>query len=138
MDIVSREKRSAMMAGIRGKDTQPEMRVRRAAHALGFRYRLHRRDLPGHPDLVFPKLRKVILVHGCYWHRHPGCRFAYMPKSNVDFWQQKFGNNQKRDRHTLSELVKLGWIPMVIWECETVDPDLLGERLVAHLGGHRE
>jgi DNA mismatch endonuclease, patch repair protein len=75
-----------MMAGIRGKDTQPEMRVRRVAHALGFRYRLHRPDLPGHPDLVFPKLRKVILVHGCYWHRHPGCRFAYMPKSNVDFW----------------------------------------------------
>jgi DNA mismatch endonuclease, patch repair protein len=127
-----------MMAGIRGKDTQPEMRVRRVAHALGFRYRLHRPDLPGHPDLVFPKLRKVILVHGCYWHRHPGCRFAYMPKSNVDFWQHKFENNQKRDRQALSELVKLGWIPMVIWECETVDPDLLRARLLSHLGERRE
>src|SRR5690349_19818749 len=116
LDIVSPEKRSAMMAGIRGKDTKPELRVRRTAHALGFRYRLHRHDLPGTPDLVFPRLRKVIFVHGCYWHRHPGCRFAYTPKSNTEFWRRKFEANQERDQRSLSELRKQGWDPFVIWE----------------------
>jgi len=137
MDIVEKERRSAMMANIRGKDTQPEIRVRRAAHALGYRYRLHRRDLPGCPDIVFPSLSKVILVHGCYWHRHPGCRFAYSPKSNMAFWQGKFVANQERDRKALSALQCQGWDPLVIWECETRDPKWLAARIVSHLGHGR-
>ncbi|MDZ5698646.1 DNA mismatch endonuclease Vsr [Chelativorans sp. M5D2P16] len=138
MDIVSQEKRSAMMARVRGKDTQPELRVRRVAHALGFRHRLHRRDLPGSPDLVFPRLRKVILVHGCYWHRHRNCRFAYTPKSNTEFWERKFRANQERDRRALSELTELGWDTLVIWECETEDLEHLRERVASHLGGVRD
>jgi len=134
MDIVTPEKRSAMMAGIRGKDTSPELRVRRAAHALGYRFRLHRRNLPGSPDLVFPRLGKVILVHGCYWHRHPGCRFAYTPKSNTEFWARKFAGNVERDRRTLSDLQRLGWDPLVIWECETYDLAELRGRLDSYLG----
>ncbi|WP_262299017.1 very short patch repair endonuclease [Microvirga sesbaniae] len=133
MDIVEKAKRSAMMARIRSKDTQPELRVRRIAHAMGYRYRLHRRDLPGSPDLVFPRLRKVILIHGCYWHRHPGCRFAYQPKSNTAFWDEKFRRNQERDRRVLSELRALGWDPLIIWECETRNPETLRTRIAAHL-----
>jgi len=134
MDRVSPEKRSAMMAGIRGKDTTPELRVRRAAHALGYRFRLHRRDLPGSPDLVFPRFRKVILVHGCYWHRHPACRFAYTPRSNTAFWKHKFEGNMERDRRTLAELQQLGWDALVIWECTTYNLDDLKRRIVSHLG----
>lgn len=134
MDIVSPERRSSMMAGIRGKDTTPELCVRRAAHALGYRFRLHRRDLPGSPDLVFPRLRKVILVHGCYWHRHPGCRFAYTPKSNTAFWERKFEENTERDGRQLQELEQLGWDPLVIWECTTYNLDELNRQIVLHLG----
>lgn len=134
MDIVSPERRSAMMAGIRGKNTTPEVQVRRAAHALGYRFRLHRRDLPGSPDLVFPRLRKVILVHGCYWHRHPGCRFAYTPKSNTAFWERKFEENMERDRRQLLELERLGWDPLVIWECTAYNLDELKRQITLHLG----
>jgi DNA mismatch endonuclease, patch repair protein len=105
------------MAKIRAKDTKPELVVRSIAHKLGFRYRLHRRDLPGSPDLVFPYLGKVIFVHGCYWHRHPNCHYAYSPKSNMSFWQSKFDANIARDRVAISELQKLGWHVIVIWEC---------------------
>jgi DNA mismatch endonuclease, patch repair protein len=135
MDIVDRARRSAMMAKIRGKDTKPELRVRQVAHALGFRYRLHRRALPGSPDVVFPRLKKVILVHGCYWHRHEGCRYAYSPKSNIAFWQKKFRQNHERDLRALSNLAEQGWDPLVIWECETRDPQILRARIVEHLGG---
>jgi DNA mismatch endonuclease (patch repair protein) len=133
MDIVSPGKRSAMMARIRGKDTTPELRVRRAAHALGYRFRLHRRDLPGSPDLVFPRLRKLILVHGCYWHRHPGCLLAYTPKSNTEFWESKFIGNVERDRRAFTEIERLGWDPLVIWECETYDLSDLKGRIGSHL-----
>jgi DNA mismatch endonuclease (patch repair protein) len=133
MDIVDAAQRSAIMAGIRGKDTKPEIAVRRAAHALGYRFRLHRRDLPGSPDLVFPKLRCVIWVHGCYWHRHKGCRFAYEPKSNVEFWRSKFEKNKDRDRRAFAELVNMGWKPLVIWECETRDSAELKVRIASHL-----
>jgi DNA mismatch endonuclease, patch repair protein len=135
MDIVDRARRSAMMAKIRGKDTKPELRVRQVAHALGFRFRLHRRALPGSPDLVFPRMKKVILVHGCYWHRHEGCRYAYSPKSNIAFWQKKFRQNHERDLRALSNLAEQGWDPLVIWECETRDPQILRARIVEHLGG---
>jgi DNA mismatch endonuclease (patch repair protein) len=133
MDVVDKARRSEMMAGIRGKDTQPELRVRQVAHAMGFRYRLHRRDLPGSPDLVFPRLKKVILVHGCYWHRHANCRYAYNPKSNLGFWREKFRKNKERDVGALSELMRLGWDPLVIWECETRDRERLRARISEHL-----
>lgn len=135
MDIVEPARRSKMMSRIRGKNTGPELAVRRAAHALGFRFRLHRRDLPGSPDLVFPGRRKVVFVHGCYWHRHPACRLAYQPKSNVEFWNAKFQRNVERDARVMAELERQGWSPLIVWECESRDPDILSARLRAHLGG---
>jgi DNA mismatch endonuclease (patch repair protein) len=134
MDIVNKARRSAMMAAIKGKDTKPELLVRRAAHALGYRFRLHRRDLPGSPDLVFPGRRKVIFVHGCYWHRHQGCRLAYVPKSNQEFWLAKFQANHARDQWALADLVATGWDPLVVWECETGDAAGLRDRIASHLG----
>jgi DNA mismatch endonuclease, patch repair protein len=133
MDVVSAEQRSAMMSRIRGRDTKPELVVRRLAHALGYRFRLHLRDLPGAPDLVFPRRKKVVFVHGCFWHRHPGCRFAYQPKSNIEFWQKKFESNTERDARVLRELRKEGWNPLVVWECETSDVETLAARLRSHL-----
>jgi DNA mismatch endonuclease (patch repair protein) len=107
-----------MMAGIRSKDTKPEMTVRRYLHARGFRYRLHARDLPGSPDLVLPKYRVAILVHGCFWHRHAGCRFATTPASNVERWNVKFQANMDRDARKLASLEEAGWRVIVVWECE--------------------
>lgn len=133
MDIVDKGRRSAMMAGIRGKDTKPEMQVRRAAHALGYRFRLHRRDLPGSPDLVFPACRKVIFVHGCFWHRHEDCRHAAIPKSNSEFWQEKFEKNRARDVRAMTDLVAAGWDALVVWECETLDAKVLKDRIASHL-----
>lgn len=123
-----------MMSGIRGRDTKPELAVRRLVHALGYRFRLHRRDLPGSPDVVLPKHRKVIFVHGCFWHRHPGCRFAYNPKSRVDFWATKFAENVARDRRTHAELVRMGWQVLTVWECETSNLNDLRETLREFLG----
>ncbi|ACM36975.1 DNA G:T-mismatch repair endonuclease [Allorhizobium ampelinum S4] len=112
------------MSRIRGRDTRPEMLVRRTAHALGYRYRLHAKDLPGRPDLVFPKKRIALFVHGCFWHRHPGCRLAYTPKSNQQFWQSKFDRNVERDGEVIAGLRALGWKPQIIWECQTRKPGL--------------
>lgn len=116
-DIVSPEVRSRMMSGIRAKDTRPELVLRKALHALGFRYRLHVRNLPGRPDLVFPKYRAIILVHGCFWHRH-GCSKTTMPSTNVEFWKMKFQRNVERDREVYTQLISRGWRLCVIWECE--------------------
>jgi DNA mismatch endonuclease (patch repair protein) len=110
------------MRRIRKVDTKPEMVVRKAAHALGLRFRLHRRDLPGSPDLVLPKHRKVVLVHGCFWHQHEGCRLARQPKSRLDYWLPKLARNVERDVEVRKALVTLGWQPLVIWECETRIP----------------
>ena len=107
------------MSRVRGRDTTPEMRVRRAAHALGLRYRLNRRDLPGRPDMLFPKHRVALFVHGCFWHRHSGCRKASDPKSRQDFWQAKFEANVARDARVSVELRRLRWRVETIWECET-------------------
>lgn len=134
MDTVSKEVRSRMMGSIKGKDTAPELAVRRAAHALGFRFRLHRRDLPGSPDIVFPSRNTALFVHGCYWHRHKGCRFCYSPKSNVAFWEQKFQKNIARDERVRGELEKRGWRVVTFWECETVGEDGLRNKLKAILG----
>lgn len=134
MDIIDKQARSRLMGRIRGKDTKPEMVVRRIAHRLGFRFRLHRSDLPGSPDLVFPGRRKVVFVHGCYWHRHPGCRLAYQPKSNVEFWTEKFAANVARDQKALQELRNQGWDTLVIWECDAKDSGLVASRLSTYLG----
>ena len=132
-DIFEAAKRSEIMSRIRGRDTKPEMVVRKVAHRLGFRFRLHRRDLPGCPDLVFPRYRAVIMVHGCFWHRHPSCQYAYSPKTRVQFWQDKFESNMVRDRRNETALKELGWRVLVIWECETKDFEAVAERIKVHL-----
>ncbi|WP_083842419.1 DNA mismatch endonuclease Vsr [Bradyrhizobium sp. ORS 375] len=118
MDIVSKKKRSAMMAAVRDKNTGPELLVRRALHACGYRFRLHRRDLPGRPDVVLPKHKTVIFVHGCFWHRHTGCKKATVPKSNADFWAKKFDQNLARDARAVAALRREGWRIITAWECE--------------------
>lgn len=117
-DIVDAAARSRMMAAIGRKDTNPELQVRRYLHRLGVRYRLHDARLPGSPDLVLPKYRAVIFVHGCFWHRHADCRFAYMPKSRPEFWLHKFESNLARDRRVVRALRQSGWRVFVVWECE--------------------
>ena len=123
IDIVDSRRRSEMMAGIKGRDTKPELVVRRIAHRLGLRFRLHRKDLPGRPDLVFPRHRLAVFVHGCFWHRHEECRYSYTPKSRVAFWMKKFAQNVARDRRDQEALQDLGWQVLVIWECETRDEE---------------
>lgn len=118
-DVVDPQTRSRMMAGIRGKDTKPEMTVRRYLHARGFRYRLHDKRLPGRPDLVFPRYRTVLFVHGCFWHQHPGCRYATTPATNAEFWQHKLSANLHRDTRQAEALVVSGWRVLTVWECET-------------------
>ncbi len=128
-DIVDQATRSRMMSRIRNRDTAPEMAVRRELCSLGIRYRLHNGKLPGRPDIVIGRLRTVIFVHGCYWHRHPGCRLAYTPKSNVEFWQRKLEGNVARDARNQALLMEQGWRVVVIWECETRDHGALREQL---------
>ena len=135
VDVFDPAKRSEVMSRIRGRDTKPEMIVRRIAHGLGFRFRLHRPDLPGRPDLVFPRYKAVIMVHGCFWHRHPGCRYTTTPKTRVDYWQKKFDGNVVRDRRNEAALSELGWRTMVIWECETRDREAVAERIEGFLRG---
>jgi len=118
VDVVDKKTRSRMMSGIRGKNTRPEIAVRRYLHAHGFRFRLHRKDLPGKPDVVLPKYRTAIFVHGCYWHRHDGCKYATTPSSNREFWQRKFRENVERDRRDQARLADAGWNVLVIWECQ--------------------
>jgi DNA mismatch endonuclease (patch repair protein) len=115
------------MARIKGRDTGPELRVRKVAHALGLRFRLNRTDLPGKPDIVFPKFRIAVFVHGCFWHQHAGCRRASTPKSNTDYWDAKLRRNVERDAHTLLALTRQGWRMVVIWECETNDSERLAD-----------
>lgn len=120
-DIVSPAVRSRMMAGIRGKNTKPELAIRSALHALGFRYRLHRKDLPGRPDIVFPKYRAVVMVHGCFWHGHD-CNLFRWPTTREDFWRTKIGRNMERDRMQHAALVAAGWRIGTIWECAVKGP----------------
>ncbi|WP_342635918.1 DNA mismatch endonuclease Vsr [Methylobacterium segetis] len=131
---MSPAERSARMALIRSKDTKPELIVRRLAHRLGFRYRLHRKDLPGRPDLTFPARRKVIYVHGCFWHHHSGCKVAHLPASRRDYWSGKFTRNVERDARNLADVMALGWQPLIVWECETRDPARLERVLTEFLG----
>jgi len=124
-DIVDRKTRSRMMAGIRGADTRPEIAVRSFLHRRGFRFRLRARELPGRPDIVLPKYGAVVFVHGCFWHRHPNCRFAYVPKTRRAFWLDKFAENVERDRAVARRLRDLEWRVFVVWECEITEARLL-------------
>lgn len=123
-DVVDSETRSRMMAGIRGRDTRPEIALRRALHARGLRYRLHSSALPGRPDLVLPRHRAVIFVHGCFWHRHPDCRYATTPATRAEFWTAKFEANVARDRRVEEALTAMGWRVGIIWECALRGRDL--------------
>ena len=119
------DQRSRNMAAIKSKNTKPEIAVRKMLHALGYRFRLHRKDLPGSPDIVLPKYKTVIFVHGCFWHRHENCKYASTPKTRKEFWENKFNENMKRDKNNFKELKKLNWNLLVIWECETKNINLL-------------
>ena len=124
-----------MMSAIRGKDTGPEMSVRQYLHACGLRYRLHQEGLPGRPDLVFPRYRTVVFVHGCFWHRHLGCRFATTPATRAEFWTGKFARNVARDKVNAAALAAMGWKVLTIWECETRDPLALDQLFWRVLSG---
>src|SRR5947207_1144865 len=129
-DIVDQATRSRMMAGIKGKNTRPEVLVRQGLHRRGVRFRLHVAALPGHPDLCFKRYHAVVFVHGCYWHRHENCRFASTPTSHREFWLSKFATNVERDERALSELTRLGWRVGVVWEC-SLRPRSLEQTLLA-------
>jgi DNA mismatch endonuclease (patch repair protein) len=136
MDKISPERRSANMAKIRSQDTKPELVVRKMAHALGYRFRLHRKDLPGRPDLVFASRRAVIFVHGCFWHQHPedSCKDARLPKTRLDYWLPKLARNTERDGTSNAALAAAGWRVLTIWDCETRDLAALAERIQTFLG----
>lgn len=136
-DVFSREKRSAIMSRIHGTDTEPELRVRKQLFSMGFRYRLHYAKLPGKPDIVLPKHKKAIFVHGCFWHGHPDCKRAKPPSSNVEFWRAKIGRTVERDRKNLELLTTLGWKVLTIWACETTNGSLLKRKLGDFLNGPR-
>jgi DNA mismatch endonuclease (patch repair protein) len=134
VDMFTKAKRSEIMSRIGGKDTAPELRVRRMLHALGFRFRLHRDDLPGKPDIVLPRHRKILFIHGCFWHGHPGCPRSALPTTNRPFWEKKISGNRTRDRRVRGELRKLGWDVLVLWQCKLKDTQALADRLATFLG----
>jgi DNA mismatch endonuclease, patch repair protein len=133
-DKLTPERRSWNMGRIRGTDTQPEKLVRRVLHRMGYRFRIQNRRLPGKPDVVMQRYKAVIFVHGCFWHRHPGCKFSYTPKSQIDFWRRKFSDTIERDRRTEVLLRESGWNVVIVWECEAKDSALLSQRLRAKIG----
>ena len=135
MDNLSPKRRSENMRRIRSKNTKPELFIRSVVHKLGYRFRLHRKDLPGSPDLVFPARKKVIFIHGCFWHQHPkhDCLDSKVPKSNTVYWKPKLERNTQRDAECQLELTKLGWQPMTIWECELKRTDALEKKIIKFL-----
>lgn len=135
MDTVSKKRRSEIMANIRAKDMKPEMVVRRLVHSMGYRYRLHRRDLPGRPDLAFMGRRKAIFVHGCFWHQHADCYDGKLPKSNRAYWIPKLRGNEARDHENQAKLADMGWSTLVIWECWTKDTQRLRGLIRSFLEG---
>lgn len=130
MDVMPPEARSALMSRIRGKDTRPELLIRRGLHALGFRYRLHRTDLPGTPDIILPKHRAVVFVHGCFWHGHEGCPAFRLPGSRPEFWKSKIERNAARDERDRKALLAMDWRVMTVWECALRGPNRLGLEIV--------
>ena len=127
------EQRSRNMSAIKSKNTKPEIAVRRLLHSMGYRFRLHRKDLPGSPDIVLPKYKTVIFVHGCFWHRHENCKYASTPKTRKEFWENKFNSNKKRDQKIQKEIIDLGWQFIIIWECEARNIQPLEEKLKGYL-----
>lgn len=127
------EKRSAIMRSVKSKNTRPEIIVRQIIYSLGFRYRLHRKDLPGSPDIVFPGRKKAIFVHGCFWHWH-GCKRSRMPKTNSEYWETKIQRNQERDKRNCTALADISWQTLVVWECELKDKSNLEKKLVQFIG----
>ena len=139
VDVVSPADRSRMMAGIKGKNSQPELLVRRMLFASGYRFRLHRRDMPGTPDIVMPRRKVAIFVHGCFWHHHQGCRYAKMPATRPDFWKAKLEANVERDRRAVDKLQALGWRVLCVWECSTRDAEAAaGQRVQRNRGEGRQ
>ena len=135
-DQLSPERRSWNMSRIKGRDTRPEIRLRSMLHRSGLRFRLHRKDLPGRPDIVLPRFRTVIFVHGCFWHRHPGCKGSTTPATRREFWENKFEKNVARDAKIQADLEAAGWRIQVVWECELKkDPDLAMDRIYRTLRG---
>lgn len=134
MDTVDPKKRSEIMSHIRGKNTKPELLIRSLLHRSGFRFRIHRRDLPGCPDIVLPKYKTIIFVHGCFWHQHPGCSKATIPETNKDFWTEKLTKNTTRDFLICNELKKQGWKTIIVWQCELKKilevPDILLKQII--------
>jgi DNA mismatch endonuclease, patch repair protein len=130
-DRLTKKQRSKNMASIKGKDTKPEMAVRKFLYAQGLRYRLHQKDLPGKPDIVIRRKNTAIFINGCYWHRHKGCKFTYNPKSNIDFWNEKFKSNVERDNNSYKALIDSGWKVIIVWECDIKNnkyqEDLIGK-----------
>jgi DNA mismatch endonuclease (patch repair protein) len=137
-DVFTAEQRSAVMARVKGRDTGPELKLRRLLHGAGYRYRLQVRDLPGRPDLAFPRRRAAVFVHGCFWHGHDCPRGARAPKANADYWQAKIARNRARDAAVQSDLAARGWTGLVVWECELKQPDAVLRRLRAALGPARQ
>jgi DNA mismatch endonuclease (patch repair protein) len=132
-DVYDQAQRSKVMRAVRSENTKPEMIVRRMLHALGYRFRLHRRDLPGKPDIVLPRHRKIIFVHGCFWHQHPNCKDADRPQSNADYWNRKLDRNVQRDQEHMSTLQALSWKVLVVWTCETKNAAQLQQKLEAFM-----
>ena len=133
MDVFSRDKRSQIMSRVGDKNTKPEIAVRSVLHNLGFRFRLHRKDLPGKPDIALPRHRKVVFVHGCFWHGHKNCSRAKRPSTNQQFWNEKLDGNILRDQENIHALNELGWDVLTVWTCEVKDKDSLKERLVSFI-----
>jgi DNA mismatch endonuclease (patch repair protein) len=133
VDVFSADQRSKIMSRVKGRNTRPELIVRRLLHAMGYRFRLHAADLPGKPDIVLPRHGKIVQVHGCFWHGHKGCSRATRPQSNVEFWAQKIDGNKVRDARTERQLRRLGWSVLTVWECQTKGVEKLERRLRRHM-----
>lgn len=128
-DVFPKEKRSWIMSRVRGRDTKPEILARSFIHCMGFRFRIHRRDLPGNPDIVLPRYSKVIFVHGCFWHGHKRCPRSRRPSTHRDFWNKKLNSNIERDKRNRKELRQMGWKVLLVWECDTRTPEILLKKL---------
>jgi len=137
IDRVSEQKRSKIMSSVGSKDTGPEIAVRKMLHGVGYRYRLHNRSLPGSPDIVFQRRKKVVFVHGCFWHGH-GCRYGQLPKSKTEYWENKISANKERDAKNVTQLAKLGWKVLVIWQCQLKDIETTRRIATEFLGPTRE
>lgn len=137
-DVFSKSKRSEVMSRIKGQNTKPELVVRSLLHRMGYRFRLHKADLPGKPDIVLSRYKAVIFVHGCFWHRHKDCKFAYTPKTRTDFWLKKLEANVIRDQQVKADLEQLGWRVITVWECELRTSEHLSVRLTAGINGNKQ